>query len=433
MLVLVALVFVALNGFFVAAEFSLVKLRALSSGKPADEGDALAKAVAQIDRYLSVTQLGITLASLGLGWIGEPAISDLVRHAVLSITGHEPGRAGETAVVVVAFSLLTFTHVLFGELLPKLVAIQRSEQLARAALLPLRITFWLLRPALFLLETSSKAILAALGMSLAEHSEAKLSEDEILGMIAVHTASQDRSGDKRELFQKMIRFGDRTARQAMIPRIDTVYLPIGSSGARALESFKVNQFSRVPLSRGDELDHVVGYLYWKDLLLHPDAAKLTTLESLKRDVLFIPESQSLVNVLREMQGTQTPFAVVVDEYGGASGILTMEDLLEHIVGSIRDELDDEAVRLLKRDDGTWEVTGSVLLDELREAGLAIDDDDRQETVSALCVRELRRFPRVGDVVALGGGKLEVTAVARRRVTRARVTPPAPASASETEK
>ncbi|HEU4404791.1 MAG TPA: hemolysin family protein [Polyangiaceae bacterium] len=426
--------FIGLNGFFVAAEFALVKLRAerQTRGK-AGPDDALARAVGKLDRYLSVTQLGITLASLGLGWVGEPAVAHSFRDVAASALGRPLGPAGENVAVGVAFTLLTFGHVLLGELVPKLAAIQRSESIARASVWPLKAVWVMLWPALWLLEASSRGILNLFGMSSGGHAEGELSEEEILGILAAYVARGRGGDDKRELLQRIVRFSQRRAKQAMIPRVDVVYLPIHTKIAKAVELLRAQQYSRVPLSKGAELDEVVGYLYWKDLVQVPpgSAAEQQTVESLQRTVLFVPESQSLVQVLRSMQTAQTPFAVVVDEYGGTSGIVTMEDLLEEIVGEIRDEFDEEGSRIEKRD-GAWEVDGGVMLDELGAAfGLAADGEAGPSTVGGALLARLGRLPRVGDSVRIGNMKAEVVGISRRRVTRVRLSPVELAEGGET--
>lgn len=423
--------FIALNGFFVAAEFALVKLRAThqNSNKAREKGDRadpVTEAVARIDRYLSVTQLGITLASLGLGWLGEPAIA---RQLTALVARFAPGPlppVAHTVIAGLAFSLLTYGHVLLGELVPKLLAIQKSAQIARVSVWPLRLAYYLLFPGLWILETSSRAILHRFGVSLDTHSEAALSEDEILGILAAHVARGKGAEVKQQLVRKMMRFSARTARQAMIPRVDVVYLPVHAPGSAALELLRSSEYSRLPLSRGPEVDQVIGYLYWKDLLREPSAASLSSLESLRRDVLFFPEPTPLVEILREMQRTNTPFAVVVDEYGGTSGILTMEDLLEEIVGEIRDESDVEPHRIEEKPGG-WEADGAVFLDELAGAQIDIGEHDPQDTLGGVLSARLGRIPRLGDAITLGSCRVEVIALARRRVTRVRIAPlPPPA-------
>jgi CBS domain containing-hemolysin-like protein len=426
-----AALFVVLNGFFVAAEFALVKLRATHNVKRKAANwtdEQLHQAVVHLDRYLGVTQLAITLASLGLGWIGEPAMADLGNELVQKFMGRELGSTGRGVVVAVAFGILTLFHVLFGELIPKLVAIQRSRQAAVVSVPLLRAAYYLLYPALWVLELCSRAVLKVIGLPFDAYGEAALSEDEILGILAANVAREPRGVQKQELLRRVMRFSARTAKTVMIPRVDVASLPVETPGAEAIDFVRQQQYSRVLLRKGDSLDDVVGYLYAKDLLFDPDAARLADLQSLKRDALFVPEAQGLVDVLQRMQQTHTPFAVVVDEYGGTSGIVTMEDLLEEIVGEIRDELDEEAARIEKKGPA-WEVDGRVTLAELDSIGVEAEEGERGESIGAAVMARLKRLPRVGDKVDFGAATAEVTHISRRRVTRVRVQTPAPAPPS----
>jgi CBS domain containing-hemolysin-like protein len=416
--------FIILNGFFVAAEFSLVKLRATRGFSKKSKGwreALLDDAVQRLDRYLGVTQVAITLCSLGLGWIGEPAMAELGNHIVRSVTGKELGSTGQVVVVAVAFSILTLFHVLIGELVPKLVAIQRSTEAATVSAPLLRAAYYLLYPGLWLLDVASRAVLKTIGLPFDAYGEAALSEDEILGILAANVARQPRGEKKQDILRRVMRFSGRTAKVVMIPRVDVASLPVETQGSEAIEYVRQQQYSRVLLHKGDSLDDVVGYLYAKDLLFDPDAARLTDLNPIRREVLFVPETQGLVDVLSSMQQTHTPFAVVVDEYGGTSGIVTMEDLLEEIVGEIRDELDDEAARIEKKG-SVWEVDGRVTLAELAPIGVESEDGERSESVGAIVMARLKRLPRVGDKVDFGSMKVEVIHIARRRVTRVRVRP-----------
>jgi CBS domain containing-hemolysin-like protein len=417
-----AALFIALNGFFVAAEFALVKLRATRNVRHKPSGwrdEQLQQAVVHLDRYLGVTQLAITLASLGLGWIGEPAMADLGNGIVESFTGQVLGSTGRGVVVAVSFGILTLFHVLLGELVPKLVAIQRSTEAAVVSVPLLRVAYYVLYPALRVLELCSRAVLRLIGLPFDAYGEAALSEDEILGILAANVAREPRGEQKQELLRRVMRFSARTAKTVMIPRVDVASLPIETRGAEAIEFVRQQQYSRVLLHKGDSLDDVVGYLYAKDLLFDPAAPALTGLESLRRDPLFVPETQGLVDVLQRMQKTHTPFAVVVDEYGGTSGIVTMEDLLEEIVGEIRDELDVEAARIEKKG-AAWEVDGRVTLAELDSIGVEADEGARSESIGAAVMARLKRLPRVGDRVDFGPATVEVMHIARRRVTRVRV-------------
>jgi CBS domain containing-hemolysin-like protein len=419
---------IVLNGFFVAAEFALVKVRATSLRSRARKGDRKARLaeiiVGRLDRYLSVTQFGITLASLGLGWIGEPAVAALLDRAAFGVTGAQASHAMHVVVDVVAFTLLTFGHVLFGELVPKLIAIQRSEGTALVAAIPLRVVYLSFFPLLWLLERSSRIILRLVGVSADAGSvEGRFSEDEIVAILAASAARSPRGKTLGELFERVMRFSQRAARHSMVPRVDVMSLPIETAGAEAQVFIRAHQFSRIVLTNGRSLDDVAGYLYAKDFLLHADARTLTDLKALRRDVLFVPEVQSGVDVMREMQRKQTPIAVVVDEYGGTSGIVTMEDLLEEIVGEIRDEFDEEPLKVVKVPgaEQTWEVDGRASMEDLRGIGVAVPEDALGESVGAFVVELLGRLPRGGDKVELArNATAEITALSRRRVTRMRV-------------
>jgi CBS domain containing-hemolysin-like protein len=421
---------IALNGFFVAAEFALVKLRATRGVRAKATGPReaqLQQAVERLDRYLAVTQLGITFASLCLGWIGEPAVSELCERLVLALTGKELGKTGHGIVVAVAFTVLTLAHVMFGELIPKLIAIQRSTQVAISTVPLLRAAYFILYPGLFLLDVLSRGVLKLIGLPFDAYGEAAMSEDEILSILAANVARQPRGEQKQELLRRVMRFSAMTAKTVMIPRVDVASLPLAARGAEAIEFLRQQQYSRVLLHKGDSLDDVAGYLYAKDLLFDPGASTLPDLSSVRRDVLFVPEAQGLVDVLQSMQRSHTPFAVVVDEYGGTSGIVTMEDLLEEIVGEIRDELDEETTRIEKKPNG-WEVDGRVTLAQLAAVGVDGDPAERTESLGALVMARLKRLPRVGDKVDLGEVTAEVVHVARRRVTRVRVQPKSQESA-----
>ncbi|HEY6461729.1 MAG TPA: hemolysin family protein [Polyangiaceae bacterium] len=425
---IVAALCIALNGFFVAAEFALVKVRATSLRSRARKGEKkarLAESIVQrLDRYLSVTQFGITLASLGLGWIGEPAMAEVLDRAAVALTGGPAPATVHVVITAVAFAILTFAHVLFGELVPKLLAIQRSEGTALAAAIPLRVVYVTFFPLLWLLERSSRVILRVLGMSLDVGSvEGRFSEDEIVAILAASASRSPRGKALGELFERVMRFSARAARHSMVPRVDVVSLPLQTSGVDAQTFLWTHQYSRIILTNGRSLDDVAGYLYGKDFLLHPGAGSMTDLAALRRDVLFVPEVQSGVDVMREMQRKQVPIAIVVDEYGGTSGIVTMEDLLEEIVGEIRDEFDEEPQKVVKVAgvEDTWEVDGRASMEELRAIGVQVADADLGELVGAYVVELLGRLPRAGDKVELAPrATAEVTALSRRRVTRLRV-------------
>ncbi len=426
----IAAVFIVLNGFFVAAEFALVKVRATQLRVRVRGGDRKAivahEVVSRLDRYLGVTQFGVTLASLGLGWVGEPAVSHLFEHYGAMALGRPITGYVHATVLAVAFVVLTFSHVLLGELVPKLVAIQRSEETALFVARPVRLLYTAFRPLLFVLEVATRFILTAMGLSPDVASEGTLSETEILGILAASTAASPRGKEQNALVERVIRFAQRTARHAMVPRVDVASLPITATGEEAFAYAKRQQFSRVIVTKGRSLDEVAGYIYAKDFWLDPKVRESTDLTGIRRDVLFVPETQGAVDVLRQMQREQTPIAIVVDEYGGTSGLVTMEDLLEEIVGEIRDELDEEPAYVVRvANERAWDVDGRATMEELRALGVHVAENEVAEPVGAIVLARLGRLARVHDVVSFGEATAEVTLISRRRVVRVRVRPSAP--------
>ncbi len=423
----ISVLFIALNGFFVAAEFALVKVRATQLHSRVRKGEKRAivasAVISRLDRYLSVTQFGITLASLGLGWIGEPAAAGVVARLSSGRGQYVPPPAHEIGAFLVGFAAITFAHVLFGELVPKLVAIQRSEKTALFVAGPLRVIYFTFQPLLWVLERATRVILHAAGLKSDVASEGMLSEDEILGVLAADAARNTTGAAKRELLERVLRFSQRTARHAMVPRVDVAYLPIDTKWAEALAYLQEQRYTRVLLSKEKSLDEIAGYLYSKDFLLAGAQDEQPNLWGVRRDVVFVPESQSLMDVLREMQRTHTPIAVVVDEYGGTSGIITMEDLLEEIVGEIRDEFDEEPARVvaLIGHPNEWDVDARATMEELRAVGVSVEDADWGEPIGAYVLERLGRLPRKGDKVPFGTtATAEVTKLSRRRVTQLRV-------------
>jgi CBS domain containing-hemolysin-like protein len=426
-LALAAALFVVLNGFFVAAEFALVKVRAVRLDSRQREGDRRA-AVAQeiigrLDRYLAVTQFGITVASLGLGWVGEPAFTELFERGSGALIGRPLPPIVRGVIVAVAFCCLTLVHVLFGELVPKLYAIQRSEPVALLVARPIRFVYVVFRPVLWVLEAATRVLLRTMGLSSDVASYGHDSEADVLSTLSRTLMRSPGGQEKSDLVERVVRFSQRTARHAMVPRVDVVSLPVTTSGADAARFLRKHQFSRVLLTKERSLDDVLGYLYVKDFWLDPNVESAPDLSGVRRDVLIVPEIQSAVDVMRQMQREETPIAVVVDEYGGTSGIVTMEDLLEEIVGEIRDELDEEPARVtqIPGEKGAWEVDGRTAMEELRSLGVKVDDVDSGESVGAVLVDRLGHVPRPKDRVSIGSATLEVVSVQKRRVLRVRVS------------
>jgi CBS domain containing-hemolysin-like protein len=416
----------ALNAFFVAAEFALVKVRVTELDRALRRGDRRARAakavLSRLDRYLSVTQFGITVASLGLGWLGEPTIARFADGVAVTVRGAPLGSVGHIVIDVMALGVLTFLHLLLGELVPKFIAIQYAEATSLFAAIPLRLVNTVFRPVLWVLEGAQRLVLRAIHIDPEKANEGALSEEEIIGILAAAVTRDPKAKDKQRIVERVLRFGNRPVRQMMVPRVDVVWLPIHATGERAFELLQNHQFSRV-LVVNESLDDVVGYLYAKDFLFDPTARSRKTLHGLERRAHFVPETQDGLTALRDMQRHCIPFAVVVDEYGGTSGILTLEDLVEEVVGDLKDELDVErsAITALPGETDVWEVDARATVDDLRDIGVPVEDNLFGEPIGKVVLAQLGHLPRMGDVAQLAEGVIaEVVAMSRRRIQRVRV-------------
>ncbi len=367
-MLLVALALVFLNGFFVATEFALVKVRATRLRQLADHGNATAalavKMVDQLDAYLSACQLGITLASLALGWIGEPAFAGLIEPGLARLgTWAEP--MAHVISVTTAFLIITILHIVAGELAPKSLAIWKAEQTTLLVARPMELFYRAFLPFISVLNGAARALLAPLGIAPAK-GEGAHTEEEARMILAESLAGGRSSDTRRRLVERALEFANKRARQFMVPRADVVALDVEASLAENLETARRMGFTRYPLIRG-ALDDVLGIVHIRDLTA--GAGRLTNsgdLVSVAREPLFVPDSSPADVVLRQFQSRRLHQAIVVDEYGGTSGLVTLEDLLEELIGSeIQDEFDTaETAPILALGGGSYNVTGGFALDEL---------------------------------------------------------------------
>ena len=409
---------VLLNGFFVAAEFALVKVRPTQIEPYAAAGMRRAKVarhlIAHLDAYLSATQLGITLASLALGWIGQPAFGWLVRPLVAIFA---PGNEDlvRSVSLTVAFLVITILHIVLGELAPKSLAIRKPEGTALWVALPLYGFYKLTYPAIWLLNHTANGLLKLIGIQPVSESELAHDEEELRRLLA--SSHGDLPAQKREILDNVFELSHRVARQIMVPRADVVYLSTTKSLAENLRLARRAGHTRYPLCEGD-LDHVIGLVHIKDVFRAE--RPIRSLEEIARPIVFVPETLSLDRLLKRMSTEHFQLAAVIDEYGGVSGIVTFENVLEEIVGEIVDEFDVEAPELKQEPDGAYLVSGSMLVEDL-EAALKIELSDRDEdTIGGVVLSELGRQAEVGDKVDLGLVTLEVTDVQRNRIQSLRV-------------
>ena len=429
--VLLALILVGLNGFFVAAEFALVKVRPTQIEPYVQAGQRRAKVtrhmLRHLDSYLSAIQLGVTLASLGLGWVGEPAFFSIVSPLLRPFAASNPDIV-HTVSLTLSFLVITMLHIVLGELGPKWLAISRSEGTALWAALPLYAFHKVTYPAIWLLNRTANALLKLIGVAPAGEGETGHDEGELRLLLASSHASHV-SKHKRQLLDNIFELSHRMARQSMVPRQDVIYLSTARPLAENLRLARRSGHTRFPLCEGD-LDHVIGLIHIKDLFRRE--RPIASLKDVAREISFVPETLELDRLLKRMRTERFHLAAVIDEYGGVSGVVTLETVIEEIVGQIQDEFDVETLELQATGDGAYEVSGGMLIEDLEEAlGIELSDRD-EDTIGGVVLSELGRAPLAGDKVELGPLTLEILAVHLNRINTLRLTIHQPAGVSDDE-
>ncbi|HVX89191.1 MAG TPA: hemolysin family protein [Gemmatimonadales bacterium] len=417
-------VLVLANAFFVAAEFALVGTRKSRLEELIQQGERKAilarRAVQSLDRYISATQLGITLASLGLGWIGEPALAHLIDGAFSWLPDAIQPYATHGAAVVVAFSIITVLHIILGELVPKAMALLYPEHVSMWVTAPLMGFTWVMSIPISALNGTANALLNLLGINPPGEHERLHSPDEIRILVEQSEEGGSLGAQDARLLEGVFEFGEKTAQDVMTPRTRMVALEAESSVQRAAAVIAAAGRSRYPVY-GDDLDDVTGVVHAKAILaaLREDPAR--PLKEVMRPPLFVPGTRKIEDVLGDMKRQRTHLALVLDEYGGTAGLVTMEDLLEEIVGDIEDEY-DRAERPAAQPDGASLLDGGLPLSDLPErAGIEIDDEN-YTTLGGYLFGRLGRLPKVGDQVKAAERTFEVVEMEGRRVKSVRLLP-----------
>jgi CBS domain containing-hemolysin-like protein len=415
---LAALILVALNGFFVAAEFALVRVRESRIVQLEQEGSARAGvvhgALRDLDAYLSVSQVGITIASLALGWVGEPAVSALIAPGLQAL-GIENESLIELIAVVLGFAIITYAHLVFGEQAPKYFSIQRAEETALWISRPLRLFIFLFRPIVWLVNASTNFVLRPWGIRLGEGMEAH-SEEELRIMISSSTTSGVLEPQEREYLNNVFDFGDTVAREIMVPRPDIEALPSSAHLEELVDRAAFGRYTRYPVYE-DDLDHVLGAIHVKDLFrAAKEDGETFDLEPLIRECLVVPENKRIEEILREFQRRTLQMAIVIDEWGSVEGLVTIEDVLEEIVGEIQDEFDEDEAAIEPLDENTYAIDGRIPITDVNEyfsIDLPTEDFD---TIGGYVLGSLGRPPEPGDTVDADGATLRVKSVDGPRVS-----------------
>ena len=429
------LVLIATNGFFVAGEFALVKIRSTRIKQLVTEGNKTARVVQNqiehLDTYIASTQLGITLASLALGWIGEPALAHLVEPLFAWIGGEAAEALTHSLAIAISFSLITAGHIILGELVPKPIALQRTEGAVFLVSRPLQVFTWLLRPVIVLMNGIGNSVIRLLGLQAASEHASVHSVEELEMLVAQSRQGGVLEEQEEELLHQVFDFGDKRVQQIMIPRGAIAGAPLSSSLTDLRTRFAQEQYTRLPVYESS-IETIVGMVHLKDVFAQfaspqPNReASAFDLKSLLRPVLFVPEQAPLEGVLAQMRSKRIHLGVVLDEYGATSGMVTLEDILEELVGEVQDEFDtrEGGVRseIEVLPDGTSSVDGLLPLSNFADRFEVVPEPVQAHTLGGYIFERLDRLPQIGDTVALGKYQLRVEELAGRRIARVRVEP-----------
>jgi len=419
-----ALVLVVLNGFFVASEFAFVRVRSTSVEQLAEEGrpgsGALQGVMTSLDDYLAATQLGITLASLGLGWVGEPAIVALIEPALGPLL---PANLVHLVAFAIGFSIITFLHVVFGELAPKTIAIAQAERVALLLAPPMKLSYYLFSPGIVVFNGAANAFTRMLGVPPASETDETMEEREIRRVLARSGEAGHVADAEVEMVNAVFELDDTVVREAMVPRPDVTSISADADLAAIRAVVLDAGHTRYPVVAADDADRVVGFVDVKDVLrAGEEGDESVTAADLARDLVVVPETTSLSDLLVQFRDERRQMAAVVDEWGAFEGIATVEDAVEALVGELRDEFDadrgEHAIR--KTGAGTHEADGSVSLSVVNDALGTEFDGDGFETLGGLVLDRLGRTPEAGDTVAAGDYVFEVTAVDGARISTVRI-------------
>jgi magnesium and cobalt exporter, CNNM family len=421
---LMALVFA--NGFFVAAEFSIVTVRKTRVDQLIAEGHrgarAVRRAVTNPDAYIAATQLGITMASIGLGWLGEPALASMLQPLLGFVPASMAEATAHSIAAAVAFALVTALHIVLGELAPKTIALEKSEATALLVVKPTELFMRMFWPFIQALNSAGRAVVRLLGLH-SKGGHAMVHSEEELKMLV--TASQEAGvleEHEEQMLHRVFGFADLNAGKVMVPRTELVAVPASASQQELIAQLANQPHTRVPVYRRD-LDDVMGMLHLTDLLKAVAAGRSVEAGSLAREAVTVPETLRADDLLAEMKRRRVREAVVIDEYGGTAGMVTFESLMERIVGEIPGEAGEAAARIVVRPDGSADIDGLALVSEVNgQFGMHIDEET-YNTVGGFVLGCLGRSARVGDTIQTDGRRLKVLALDGLRVARVWLSKP----------
>ena len=408
--ILITLLFVFFNGFFVAAEFAIVKVRSSQLELKAQDGNRFAilskHIVSHLDAYLAATQLGITLSSLALGWIGEPVVSKMIISFMELVGVNVSPELAHGIALPIAFLIITILHIVFGELAPKSLAILRPEQTTLFISYPLQFFYLICRPFIWLLNGFANLILKMFGLHTASEAES-YSSDELKYLVDQVRESGNIEDSNYDIIKNAFDFSERTARQVMVPRTQVLAIDANDYDAETLEAVIEDGFSRIPCYE-DSIDNIIGIVHLKDILKKMRQHGEVDIRPIIRPVSFVPETKRIGQILKEFQIKHQQIAMVLNEYGGIEGIITMEDILEELVGEIQDEYDNEIPFVEKVSENVFSVIATAAISDINnQLPHSIDKAKQYDTLAGYLIDKFGRIPNTHDKLQAEGYEFSV--------------------------
>ncbi|OOM75532.1 magnesium and cobalt efflux protein CorC [Clostridium puniceum] len=416
--IIIVILLVFMNGFFVATEFAMVKVRKSRIETLAIDGNRNAKhtlkVVRDLNSYLSACQLGITLASLGLGWVGEPAVADLLMPVFNLLNLSE--NTSHSISFILGFSIITGLHIVLGELAPKSLAIISSEKIAMHTAFPLIMFYKVTYPIMWSFNHSTNLVLKIFGISQVEEHEAAHTDEEI--KLLVEDSYKHGLIDQTELtfVDNIFDFSEKTVKEIMIPRTDMACIFIEDSFDEIINYALEEQLTRYPICR-DSKDNVIGFIHIKDLYRLKFEGN-ENIQEIIREIKFVPESLSISELFKTFKNEKSQMAIIIDEFGGTSGLVTIEDILEEIVGEIQDEFDDDGEEdIRKTENGSYVVDGKVIIEDINEL-LEIDiEDENIDTIGGWIYFQLKSYPKVKQKITYKSYEFIILKCDRKRISK----------------
>ncbi len=416
--IIIVILLVFMNGFFVATEFAMVKVRKSRVETLAIEGDRNAKytleVVRDLNSYLSACQLGITLASLGLGWVGEPAVADMLMPVfnLLNLSEY----TAHSISFVLGFSIITGLHIVLGELAPKSLAIISTEKIAMHTAMPLIMFYKITYPIMWSFNHSTSLVLRIFGISQVDEQVAAHTDEEI--KLLVEDSYKHGLIDQTELtfVDNIFDFSEKTVKEIMIPRTDMACIFIEDSFDEIINYALEEQLTRYPICR-DSKDNVIGFIHIKDLYRLKFEGN-ENIEEIIREIKFVPESLSISELFKTFKNEKSQMAIIIDEFGGTSGLVTIEDILEEIVGEIQDEFDDDGEEdIRKTENGSYVVDGKVLIEDINELIKTDIEDENIDTIGGWIYFQLKSYPKVKQKINYKNYEFIILKCDRKRISK----------------